>query len=58
MKERGLKAVAVWLDPRELSLLQAAAGHEGKKLATWIRTKAIHAAEDAARQRQRHRDEP
>jgi hypothetical protein len=52
MKERGCKQVVVWLDPRELALIAAAAG--SRKLATWIREKAYRAAEEQVRQRQRN----
>lgn len=56
MKERGHKAVMVWLDPHEYTLIVAAAQREGKALATWMRGQAFHAAQksqQAAIDRQR-----
>lgn len=50
MKERGRKAVVVWLDSRELGLISGAATHAHRKLATWIREAAFRAAEVAAQQ--------
>jgi hypothetical protein len=48
MKELGCKVVEVWLDARELALVQAAADDEGKRLATYLREKAFHAAQGHA----------
>jgi tRNA A37 N6-isopentenylltransferase MiaA len=44
MQEFGYKQVQLWLDASELALVSEAAAKEGRKLATWIRQKAVLAA--------------
>lgn len=53
MQELGMKRVTVWLDSHELVLVAAAAAGDKKRLATWIREKAYHAAQAAAEERVR-----
>jgi hypothetical protein len=45
MREKGYRLVQLWFDPGEWALIEAAAARDKKKVATWIRTKAFHAAE-------------
>lgn len=51
MRELGMKQVVVWLDAREWGVINDAASADFKKLATWIRTAAYHAAEEAGKKR-------
>ena len=50
MKELGRVKVELWLDPREHAMMMAAAIRGKRKLATWIRAAAFHAAERSARE--------
>lgn len=53
MKQQGRKLVQVWLDAREVSLILGASRRAKKKLATWVREKAVHAAEESGREERR-----
>jgi hypothetical protein len=58
MRARGMKLVQLWLDPREVGLILGAALRARKRLATWVRQAAVHAAErDAAAARKKDRRE-